>query len=264
MLTNKTTRNALLVLACVPALAGCKMLGIGGHGVASNASLHERLPEDFGATQLAVGRKALTDGHVPDAIESFMLARLYPAHAAAATNGLAVAYSKLGRTDLTERYFREAIALAPEDERFRSNLAKFYATNPIPRVADTGAVLAMMQDTTLLGSGEAADVAIGEMAQPSLAPALAAAPAPTPRALAGGITVESGNARVRRVSSGEVIISGGQPAGPAATVRRSRQAVIEVGARSAAPAAYPVRVTLGEAAAKRPAQYPVRIELSPR
>lgn len=262
MLRNKTARNALLALACVPALAGCKMLGIGGHGIASNASLHERLPDDFGAAQLAAGRQALTDGHVPDAIESFMLAKLYPAQAAAAANGLAVAYSRLGRTDLTERYFREAIALAPEDERFRTNLAKFYATNPIPRTADSNAVLAMMQDSAPLAVGQAPAVALGTPAEP--APAIVDAPAPAPRTLAGGITVESGAARVRRVASNEIMISSRQPAAPAATVRRPRQAVIEVGARSAAQAAYPVRVTLGEAPAKRPAQYPVRVELSPR
>ena len=56
--------------------------------------------------------EALVDGRTLEAIDAFMIAKSFPEQAPAAFNGLAVAYSRLGRTDLTERFFQTAIALA--------------------------------------------------------------------------------------------------------------------------------------------------------
>lgn len=241
-------RNVALLLAVVPALAGCKLLGL-GNGFASTATLQERLPADFGAEQLAVGRKALQDGHIVDAIESFQLAKLYPEHAAASANGLAVAYSQLGRTDLTERYFQVAVALAPEDERYRSNLARFYARNPIPKSADPAAALAAMQASAPMLMDAPIDIAIGEVAVPA-----------TVRATA--LSVEAAGTRVRRVSRNEVFISDAPVAANSVRPSGQRQAVIELGSRTARRPV--VRVGLQTASPTRKPSYPARIELKPR
>jgi hypothetical protein len=262
MMTKKHSRarNVALFLAVVPALAGCKMLGL-SNGFASSSSLNQRLPADFGAEQLAAGRNALADGNTMGAIDSFQLAKLYPDHAAAASNGLAVAYSHLGRADLTERYFQVAVALAPEDERYRSNLARFHARNPIPRVADPGAALATLLASGPLPIDAPIDIAVGEPAVPAVA-------------RGGGITVEEAGTRMRRVSRNEVFISDAPTAPRNVSSSRKRQAVIEVGARrpqapafrigaqaanAAQTSAYPIRAKLAETPA-----YPIRLKLAPR
>lgn len=274
MITKKhsRTRTFALLLAVVPALAGCKMLGL-SNGIAHSSNLNQRLPADFGAEQLAAGRKALSDGDTMGAIDSFRLAKLYPDHAAAALNGLAVAYSHLGRTDLTERYFQAAVAIAPEDERYRSNLARFYARNPIPPVADTGAALATLLASTPLSIDAPIDVADDEAAAPTVA-------------RGGGITVEEAGTRMRRVSRNEVFISDAPSAPRTVSLSRTRQAVIEVGAsRPQAPTfsiraqtanaiqtpAYPIRVKLAKTPAypirvklERTTGYPIRVKLAPR
>lgn len=241
-------RNVALLLAVVPALAGCKLLGL-DNGFASTATLQERLPADFGAEQLAVGRKALQDGHIVDAIESFQLAKFYPEHAAAAANGLAVAYSQLGRTDLTERYFQVAVALAPEDERYRSNLARFYARNPIPKSADPAAALAAMQAFAPMPMDAPVDNAIGEVSVPATA-------------RAAGVSVEAAGTRVRRVSRNEVFISDAPVAAESLRPVSRRHAVIELGARTARRPV--VRVGLQTASRARRPAYPVRTELTGR
>ena len=72
-----------------------------------------------------MGKRALADGQYGAAVAALRLARLDPGCAAEATNGLGVAYAQLGRDDLAERYFREAVAMDPQDRRFTANLARF-------------------------------------------------------------------------------------------------------------------------------------------
>lgn len=76
-------------------------------------------------SDLAAGKRALADGQYGAAVAALRLARLDPGCAAEATNGLGVAYAQLGRDDLAERYFREAVAMDPQDRRFTANLARF-------------------------------------------------------------------------------------------------------------------------------------------
>lgn len=75
---------------------------------------------------LESGRLALANEQYGVAISSFREARLVPEAAADAYNGMAIAYSKIGRPDLAERFFRQAIAEAPADQRYRRNLARFH------------------------------------------------------------------------------------------------------------------------------------------
>src|SRR3546814_9961813 len=46
--------------------------------------------------------------------------------AAEAYNGLGVAYAKLGRADLAERYFKMALSMDGTNPRFAANLDRFY------------------------------------------------------------------------------------------------------------------------------------------
>lgn len=233
------------VAAMAVLLGGCQALGIGGPRMARLAPAAETTQVvDLGAEQLAAGREALAAGRTADAIEAFMLAKTFPEQMPAAYNGLAVAYSRLGRTDLTERFFLTAVALAPNEDRYRANLATFYSRNGQPKIAEPALAIAPIQ----------------EVATPAPAVAVAAA-APVIRTLAGGVSVQTPATRLQRVSRGEVAIRTASASTPviraASTTRRP---VIEVGA-SSRPAAYPVRVTLSK---PQPAArtYPIRIPLS--
>ncbi len=79
------------------------------------------------AEQLHQGRKALDERNYVAAVTAFRSVRSSPEHAAEASNGLGVAYAGIGRSDLAERYFRDAMMLAPHDRRFRQNLARVQA-----------------------------------------------------------------------------------------------------------------------------------------
>ncbi|XUU59831.1 hypothetical protein ACRAQ6_09645 [Erythrobacter sp. HA6-11] len=83
----------------------------------------------FGADELEQGRAALKAGHVARALDLFRLAALNEETAPAAFNGMAVAYTKLGRADLAERYFNTAITLDSSNPKFAANLARFYGSD---------------------------------------------------------------------------------------------------------------------------------------
>jgi len=76
------------------------------------------------AGALEEGRAFLREGNIASAVASFRIASLDRANRADACNGLAVAYAMLGREDLAERYFREAIATEPENTKYVANLLR--------------------------------------------------------------------------------------------------------------------------------------------
>lgn len=76
---------------------------------------------------LARGRSFLGARQYGLAIELFRSAGRDPALRTESLNGLAVAYDAIGRRDIAERYFEEALASKPDDARARRNLARFYA-----------------------------------------------------------------------------------------------------------------------------------------
>ena len=224
---SHSLKPAAGAVALAFALSGCQLLGIGGHGRAALRDDSSVILKDFGADQLAQGRQALVEGRTMDAIDAFVIAKSFPEQAPAAFNGLAVAYSRLGRTDLTERFFQSAIALAPEDDRYRSNLALFYARNGMPRTAEP-----------MMAVAAPAPEAIAPTVEAPVAVDLAAPSTPVVRNLGAGVTAQAPQTRLQRVSRAEVRISG------TAMPRVAHQPVIHVG--RATPAAYPVRITLSE------------------
>jgi tetratricopeptide (TPR) repeat protein len=66
------------------------------------------------------------------AIEMLRGAARDPAQTAEAYNGLAIAYDGIGRRDLAESYFQRAIAEAPGEARYETNLGRFYAASNQP------------------------------------------------------------------------------------------------------------------------------------
>lgn len=262
-MTMTGTRNRVATTASILAmsvlLGGCQLLGIGGQRTARADSAAVRAePGDIGAAQLAEGRRLLKAGHTADAIESFMLAKAFPEHMPAAYNGLAVAYSRLGRTDLTERFFLTAVALAPQDDRYRSNLAVFYAQNPAQRGLDARLQVAALEQSAAL---EFAPVAPVQQALADIAPA-----APESRVMRAGVVAVGRSIGMRRVSSREVTVGGstapsrvaavGGPL-PVVSYRQARKAVVEVGGK--APEA--TKVALADKPKDAVPAYPVRIEL---
>ena len=239
--------TALAMLAGAQMVAGCQSTR--WHGAATSTPhapmITSATAPDAGAAQLAAGREALDAGNVSAAVTAFRNAKLFPEHAAAAYNGLAVAYSRIGRSDLTERFFRQAIALAPENERFAENLARFERKHGALQQAEAPSVLAA--------------------AVPQTDPAVPVRVEARPRIIriAPGVVAEAPASRMTRLSAYEVRIGGGSASGatnPAMPVRR----LAVLGASSERPHAYPLRVALPgseQPAGMRPV-YPVRVMLA--
>lgn len=211
---ERTMRVVALALA-IPVLGGCH--SIFGGKVAIRPTENILVPRDeatYAAAQIELGRKALDDGQVSAAITAFRNARLYPDQAAAASNGLAIAYSQLGRPDLAERYFQEAVAIAPADRRYQANLQLFYRLNPV-------------------------EVAMSASDMPA-PPAAIAPPAENRMQLVSrtgapiAVTVSQPRQRMVRLSAEEVRVGSAQPAPPrgVVTVQRGTGTTVQ----------YPVRV----------------------
>lgn len=92
------------------------------------------------AESLTQGRGFLAARQYGLAIELFKTASRDTALKADSLNGLAIAYDGIGRSDLAERYFQQALAARPNDARVRGNLARFYAASGQPE--KRGALLA--------------------------------------------------------------------------------------------------------------------------
>ena len=256
-------------LAVVMPLSGCQSFLS-----AFDLGTHSRATQPvFGEADLEEGRRLLAEGHVGNAIPALQRAALNRETAPAAANALGVAYARLGRGDLAERYFRAAVMLAPEDAKFAANLARFYDS-------DLG------QDArTLYAQRQEAREAYTAFSQTPEAVA-PSAPAIQERVVTSAgqerrITLDSGQASTRievgravaakpvekvRVSVSDVaepialpkvrVSVGGKPV---AGVAARRPAELRVGQASG----YPVRVRIEQQAAKPTTRdgYPVRVSL---
>lgn len=127
-------------------LAGCQSSPFSGWGFAKQKKARvamEAPPEIIGAQLIEEGRAQLRQGRISAAVATFRLAKLDPSVVAQAENGLGVAYAKLGRFDLADRYFRAAVSRDPQDMRFTANLLRLQrhvmlaraSAAPVERVA---------------------------------------------------------------------------------------------------------------------------------
>lgn len=113
-----------LVAAIGLSLAGCGVFRSGDVRASSDVQVDMT---DYFVERLETGRGLLKAGHLTKAIDAYRQASYDPRIAAEATNGMAVAYTRLGREDVARQLFLKAIAAAPEDERFSRNLARLEA-----------------------------------------------------------------------------------------------------------------------------------------
>ena len=231
-----------VMLFATAALSGCA--SIFGHAFADRTAPEAAPVQPAGGNvELAAARQAMDAGMTAEAIDHFRAAQMDPDALPAASNGLGVAYARLGRLDLADRYFRIAVALDPANERFAANMLRLQDAYALARASDT--------QTT-------------QVTQATVAPA--------PEKLA--VANEPGT--IERISRGEVHVRSfaATAAAPIAVVA-SRDAVpapavdkVEGKAETvAAPASYPVRIDLSSptrAARGRPiaAAYPQRIDLA--
>lgn len=197
---RKAGMTLVLVAALAPMLGGCalgRMLGFRGHGGPAQSASVQSWPEE----QLAIGKQRLDQGDYAAAIQAFGNAQLFPEQAPEAHNGLAIAWLQLGRADLAERYFKQAVAGAPSDQRYQANLLRFY-----------GSVAEADVRKTVVEAPLRARAALEDMQLPELVP-----PAP--------VRVQARGPQMTRISVREVAISGPPTVAPAPYRARARTAL---------------------------------------
>ncbi len=186
---------------------------------------------DYFASRLETGRMHLKQGNLTKAIEAFRQASYDPETAPEAFNGMAVAYSQLGRNDVARDLFMRAIEKDPVDQRYWRNLAR----------VDEQIMLAQKLPSAQPGTGV---VPIEGTASSSLAEAKAPAQAEPVR------RVQAATLRTARARETFITTSGAEAAPSVNTLKPAVQRT----------AALPAGVTVE----RRPggSQYPVRIELT--
>lgn len=228
----RISRLAILALAATaPLLGGCQSIFGTSHNMKTEQWVPEqREPAEYAQSQMALGRDALEYRQYGLAIIAFRNARLVPGHAAAAYNGLAIAYAQIGRPDLAERYFRQAMAEAPGDKRYSANLAHFYQSVPASAVRPARA------EALAAGDGYAPVVATAQQ-DVRILPGAAARSA---------IRIEAPAQRMVRVSANEVRIATQSPTGVDPRRRAPlRQAAAATPVRRVNPN-YPIRFRIGD------------------
>jgi hypothetical protein len=111
------------------ALAGAVSMAVSGCATHQASAPEYRLSSSSaaqadGASMLQRGRAQLDAGLDALAIESFRAEIRSNPESANAYNGLAVAYGRIGRDDLAQRYFETALAKDPSNDKASDNLAR--------------------------------------------------------------------------------------------------------------------------------------------
>jgi hypothetical protein len=123
MKPTSIVRRAFAALLLVSA-SGCAALSPGAHWVSArsvtNPAQSPRLPED---TAYAAAATAIDRGDYAKALDLLQLARSRDPDDIRVLNAFGVVYDKLGRFDLSARYYRQAKALDPTSPIVASNQA---------------------------------------------------------------------------------------------------------------------------------------------
>lgn len=242
---KRTIAIVSLALAA-PGLSACNAL-FGDHGSSSGRLSSADLDmEDYFADRIAMGRALMDRQRYGAALVAFRQARYHPDYAGDAYNGMAVAYAKLGRADLAERFFLEASHVDPGNPRYMANLSHLRA------------------DMTELAAAEQVDQQPVEA--PSPAGVLAAASEREPRVVdTGRAVIRLGLPQtklIRHNGSAVFLASGGDHPAQAAPATARRVVVSDP-----APAKSSVQVSGNKkvyAAAARQQQYPIRTAIVSR
>lgn len=173
-------------------------------------------PLQFGgdaAVALMGGKAYLRASRISAAIASFQIARRDPASNAEASNGLAIAYSRLGRLDLARRYFEAAVSADPANSKFAANLLRLEQNVRLARRTPEPQVAAMAQAREVraprAAQGEAirgpvvrisqAEVHVRAVHEPSAAPQMeVVARHETDAAAADAVALSAGRGRDER------------------------------------------------------------------
>ncbi len=120
--------KSVLLIGLAGSLGGCQILNLPAMVFKSRPGAESKswapaAKTDYAAA-LSEGRFALSSGNLSEAAALFRIAQGGESTYADATNGIAVAYAKLGRPDIAERYFRMAIDSQPENPKFAANLLR--------------------------------------------------------------------------------------------------------------------------------------------
>lgn len=231
--------KVLIAAMCTAMLPGCQSL-FSNQGQVAQASLTDVDMQGYFEQRLAEGRAHLLANRPGAAVAAFRQASYGAAVRARALNGLAIAYDRLGRSDLAQQYFMAAMNLEPENPGFAANFLRFNQSLANARQVD--AVAAAQAQALLFGTAEG--VPSGEAAPADVAVAAD---------------------RIQRVSPNEVHIA----AAPEAAIEPEAGQSDRVAARAHSPALraraqsrdYPVRVELGAAREPTNAATPgVRVE----
>lgn len=119
--------RALVLIALAAPLGACNsFLGINfaRHAPPAAPEVEQALTGVKAESATSVGRRQLAEGQTGLAIESFQRAMASGEPIAPAVNGLGVAYARLDRFDLAQRYFQQAIASDPANSQYSDNLTR--------------------------------------------------------------------------------------------------------------------------------------------
>jgi tetratricopeptide (TPR) repeat protein len=155
----------ILSVLAISTLGGCQNIW------SSNHRLADRTVEDldlsgYFALRLEEGRIHLQANRPGAAIYAYRQASYDPDLRAAAYNGMAIAFDRLGRTDLAQSYFMAAVQIEPENVSFASNFVHFSE-------AHSGEALAVRSfdpaivDAQLAGEAATRELAAASVGEPS-------------------------------------------------------------------------------------------------
>ena len=262
-------KNSIRIATCVAAavtLSGCQsFVSALGFGPRDHERRAEATTPVFGNSELERGRAALKAGYPGNAIAQFRLAALNEKAAPDAFNGMAVAYAKLGRADLAERYFKMAVSLDSANPKFAANLQRFYESP----LGNSSRALAMRE--------KEAEAQLAAVADAASAQGLLAAQDTSERR--GAVTIERPAVQMTRTSGRELLLSTAGPADDANSTGRMAEVTVRNPAKSepeprVAKDADKEDLSVAEEKRKAPAQismlgatedsrsYPVRISLT--
>lgn len=112
-------KRMAIVLTSAVLLSGCQFLGKLNLGHRGDQARTTQAMANFYTDK---GRDLLRSGRPGEAIEAFNLALATGEAPAAAYNGLGVAYSRIGRPDLSYRFFKKATMSDPTSTVYANNL----------------------------------------------------------------------------------------------------------------------------------------------
>lgn len=130
------------------------------------------------------GKRHLDDHNFALAISQFREALRLDPEQAAAHNGLAIAYTSIGRPDLARRHFELAVAYGPSDPKYQGNYERFLGTS------QAGAEAALVRAGTGDGPKDGATMANADGSWQLPEPA---SPAPAERSRSQGPIVVDGS-----------------------------------------------------------------------